>query len=50
MPASSEKQRRFMLADADRARRGVKTRTGMTIGQLMEYGKPAPKRKTKKKR
>lgn len=33
----SEKQRRFMYADAARAQEGKKTRTGMTLGQLLEH-------------
>lgn len=38
MPAVSEKQRRFMMADLDRAKRGEKTKTGMSEAQLKDYG------------
>lgn len=44
MPASSERQRRFMGADLARLRRGKKTRTGMSEGQLSDF---ASKRKGK---
>lgn len=37
MPATSEKQRRFMGAELARKRAGKKTRTGMSEGQLKEY-------------
>lgn len=38
MPAVSEKQRRFMMADLDRAKKGEKTKTGMSESQLKDYG------------
>lgn len=37
MPARSEKQRRFMAADRERAREGKATRTGMSEEQLGDY-------------
>jgi hypothetical protein len=37
MPAKSEKQRKFMAADRERARAGQKTRTGMPEAQLDDY-------------
>ena len=37
MPASSEKQRRFMGAELERKREGKKTRTGMTEQQLEDF-------------
>ena len=37
MPSRSEKQRKFMAADRERAREGRKTRTGMTESQLDDY-------------
>ena len=43
MPATSEKQRKFMGADLARKRAGEKTRTGMSERQLEHY---ATKRKT----
>lgn len=46
MPATSEKQRRFMGAELARARAGQKTRTGMSITQLRHF---ATKRKGKRK-
>lgn len=51
MPARSEKQRKLMAADRERARAGQKTRTGMSESQLDDYvHKPAKGySKTKKK-
>lgn len=44
----SEKQRRYMYADAARAKEGKHTKTGMTLGQLMDYAeKPLEKKKGK---
>ena len=37
MPAKSEKQRRLMAADRERAREGKPTRTGMSETQLDDY-------------
>lgn len=37
MPARSEKQRKFMAADRERARAGKETRTGMSESQLGDY-------------
>lgn len=37
MPAGSIAQRRMAGADLARKRRGQKTRTGMTTGQLRDY-------------
>lgn len=37
MPATSEKQARFMRADLGRARAGKKTRTGMSADKLTEF-------------
>jgi hypothetical protein len=36
-PAKTEKQRRLMAADRERARAGEKTRTGMSSEQLDDY-------------
>jgi len=47
MPAVSEKQRKFMGADLARARKGEKTKTGMSEGQLSDF---AHKRKKAKKK
>lgn len=50
MPARSEKQRRFMAADRERAREGKKTKTGMTEEQLGDYvHKPKSYSKSKRK-
>jgi hypothetical protein len=51
MPARSEKQRKLMAADRERAREGKRTRTGMSESQLSDYvHKPAKGySKTKKK-
>ena len=38
VPAKTEKQRRFMMADLSRALRGQKTKTGMGAEQLKHYG------------
>jgi hypothetical protein len=37
MPSTSERMRRFMGADLARKRKGKKTRTGMSEGQLREF-------------
>lgn len=37
MPSRSEKQRRFMAADRERAREGKPTKTGMSEEQLGDY-------------
>jgi hypothetical protein len=37
VPAKSEKQRRLMAADRERARAGQRTRTGMSTAQLDDY-------------
>lgn len=37
MPARSQAQHAFMLADLQRARRGEPTHTGMTLDQLEDY-------------
>lgn len=42
----SEKQRRFMYADAARAKEGKHTKTGMSLGQLLDYAH-SPLKKTK---
>ena len=47
MPSTSKKQQRFMAADADRAAKGQATVTGMTLGQLTDFRRLAPKRKKK---
>lgn len=50
MPARSEKQRKLMAADRERAREGQQTRTGMSESQLSDYvHKPKGGSKTKKK-
>jgi hypothetical protein len=46
MPATSEKQRKFMGAELARKRAGKKTETGMTTQQLREFAsKPVKKKK-----
>ena len=37
MPAVSARQRRFMGAELARKRKGKKTKTGMSEGQLADY-------------
>ena len=37
MPATSEKQRRFMGAELARKRKGKKAKTGMSEGQLEDF-------------
>lgn len=39
MPAESKKQKRLMCADLNRAKKGQKTRTGMSEKQLREFCK-----------
>lgn len=43
MPATSEKQRRFMGAELARKRAGKKTRTGMSESQLEDFSMKKPK-------
>jgi hypothetical protein len=50
MPARSEKQRRLMAADRERARAGQKTRTGMSSEQLEDYVHKPSKGYSKTKR
>jgi hypothetical protein len=45
MPASSEKQRKMMGADLQRAREGKETRTGMSIKRLREFAAKPVKKK-----
>jgi len=40
----TEKQRRFMYAEAARAEKGQRTRTGMSLGELMEHAQGALKK------
>ena len=47
MPAVSEKQRKMMGADLARAKKGMKTRTGMSMMQLQEFAKKKSKSKKK---
>jgi hypothetical protein len=44
MPAKSEKQRRFMAADLERAREGKKTKTGMSESDLKDFAKKPGKK------
>jgi hypothetical protein len=47
VPSKTEKQRRFMGAELERARAGKKTKTGMGVKLLKEFSsKPVKKRKT----
>lgn len=50
MPATSERQRKFMGAELARKRAGKKTQTGMSESQLEEYAKGSLKEKPAKKR
>lgn len=45
MPAKSEKQRRFMGAELERAREGKKTDTGMSKKQLEDFARKPKKGK-----
>lgn len=52
MPAKSQAQQKMMGADLARARKGKKTRTGMTESQLEDYASTPRKglpKKVKKK-
>ncbi len=48
MPASSERQRRFMGAELERKREGKKTRTGMSEAELEEFASKPTSRGTSK--
>jgi hypothetical protein len=39
MPSTTEKQRRFMGAELERLREGLKTRTGMSERQLEDFAR-----------
>ena len=43
MPSKSEKQRKFMGADLERARKGEKTQTGMSKDKLEDFAKKPKK-------
>lgn len=45
MPATSERQRKFMGAELARKRAGKHTQTGMTEGQLRDFAHKPKKRK-----
>lgn len=45
MPAKSEKMRRFMVAELERAREGTKTKTGMGVKLLKDFAKKPVKKK-----
>lgn len=47
MPATSEKQRKFMAAELNRAKKGEKTKTKMSEKQLKEFAKKTKKKKKK---
>lgn len=47
MPATSEKQRRFMYAELARKRKGKKTKTGMSEQQLREFTSSVQRRAMK---
>jgi hypothetical protein len=48
MPATSEKQRKFMGAELARMRAGKKTQTGMSETQLREFASKVKKKKKRK--
>jgi hypothetical protein len=47
MPATSERQRRFMGMEYGRAKRGEATETGMSKAQLRDFAKKRKKHKHK---
>lgn len=53
MPSVSQAEQKFMGADYARAKKGKKTKTGMSIGQLKEFAstkrKGLPKKASKKR-
>jgi len=49
MPATSERQRRFMGAELGRLRAGEKTRTGMSEVDLRDFASKATRRHKAKK-
>lgn len=44
MPASSDKQRRFMGADLGRAKAGMPTKTGMGMDKLRDFARKPTRR------
>lgn len=48
MPATSDRQRRFMMAEIARRRSGKKAKTGMSEDQLKEFGRVAEHRRVRK--
>jgi len=50
MPSTTRRQQRMMAADYARASKGQKTTTGMTLGQLADFRRLAPKRKKRGKK
>lgn len=48
MPATSERQRRFMGAELGRLRRGESTTTGMSEAQLRDFAKKRKKKKSRR--
>lgn len=49
MPATSERQRRFMGAELGRLRTGKRTKTGMSESQLSDYAAKGARRHKAKK-
>jgi len=45
MPATTEKQKRFMQAEYGRAKEGKKTQTGMSKSQLRDFAAAPVKKK-----
>lgn len=45
MPAHSQRQRRFMMAELGRKKAGKNTKTGMSMSQLKHFSKVRKKRK-----
>lgn len=50
MPASSERQRRYMGAELARARAGKSTQTGMTESQLRDFARKPTRSSSRKSR
>lgn len=48
MPAKTERQRKFMGADLSRARKGQKTKTGMSVEELEKFASKPTKKRGKK--
>jgi len=45
VPAKTQRQKRFMMAELGRAKKGKKTKTGMSMSKLKHFSKVKKKKK-----